>query len=405
VHESPRTPPDEPQAAPHASLLEVALVFLKLGTIAFGGPAGHIAMMEDEFIRRRRWISHERFLDLLGAVNLIPGPNSTEMAIYIGYLRAGWAGLVIAGVSFILPAMLLVAGIAWTYQNYGALPQFAGLLYGVKPVVIAIILQAVVGLGRKAIKTPLLAAMGALAVAGSCFDINPLLLILLAGAVAGLERGWTLERGTRLKPIAVMLLVVGGILAFGHFAAQLGETEEAKAGIGPLFLYFFKIGSVLYGSGYVLLAFLHADLVARWHWLTQAQLLDATVVGQVTPGPLFTTATFIGYLLGGWQGAIAATVAIFLPSFVFIAISGPLIPRLRKSPVAGAFLDGVTVASLALMAVVTWQLGRAAICDWTTALLAVAGIILLARYRVNSAWLVLGGAAIGLAAAMVMGDR
>ena len=398
--EAPESSPEEPQAGARVSLLEVAIVFLKLGTIAFGGPAAHIGMMEDEFVRRRRWISQERFLDLLGAVNLIPGPNSTEMAIYIGYLRAGWAGLVIAGVCFILPAMLLVTGIAWTYQNYGGLPQFAGLLYGVKPVVIAVILQALFGLGRRAIKTPLLAAIGALAVVASCFGVDPLLLILLAGAIVGLGRGWTQERGKRLKPIVVMLLVAGGILAFSCFAARLGETEDVKVGIGPVFLYFLKVGSVLYGSGYVLLAFLQADLVGRWHWLTQAQLLDATAVGQVTPGPLFTTATFIGYVLGSWQGAIVATVGIFLPSFVFIAISGPLVPRLRKSPVAGAFLDGVTVASLALMAVVTWQLGRAAILDWTSALLAVAAAILLVRFRVNSAWLVLGGAAIGLAVKM-----
>jgi chromate transporter len=394
--------PEEPQATLRVSLLEVVLVFLKLGTIAFGGPAAHIGMMEDEFVRRRRWISQERFLDLLGAVNLIPGPNSTEMAIYIGYLRAGWAGLVIAGVCFILPAMLLVAGIAWAYQNYGGLPQFAGLLYGVKPVVIAVILQALFGLGQRAIKTPLLAVIGALAVGASWFGVDPLSLILVAGAIVGLGRGWTQECGRRLKPIAVMLLVAGGILAFSCFAARLGETEDVKVGIGAIFLYFLKVGSVLYGSGYVLLAFLQADLVGRWHWLTQAQLLDATAVGQVTPGPLFTTATFIGYVLGSWQGAIVATVGIFLPSFVFIAISGPLVPRLRKSPVAGAFLDGVTVASLALMAVVTWQLVRAAILDWTTALLAVAGAILLVRFRVNSAWLVLGGAAVGLAVKMAL---
>ena len=401
--DAPEGLPEKPQDIPRVSLTEVALVFLKLGTIAFGGPAAHISMMEDEFIRRRRWITEERFLDLLGAVNLIPGPNSTEMAIYIGYLRAGWAGLIVAGVCFILPAMLLVAGIAWAYQNYGGLPQFAGLLYGVKPVVIAVILQALFGLGRKAIKTPLLAVIGVLAVVVSWSGVDPLSTILVAGAIVGLKRGWTQERGRRFKPIAVMLLVAGGMLAFSWFAARLGESAEVKAGVGPLFLYFLKVGSVLYGGGYVLIAFLHADLVSHWHWLTQAQLLDATAVGQVTPGPLFTTATFIGYMVGSWQGAIVATVGIFLPSFVLIAISGPLVPRLRKSPVAGAFLDGVTVASLALMAVVAWQLGRAAIVDSTTAILAIAGAILLMRFRVNSAWLVLGGAAVGLAAKVVFG--
>jgi chromate transporter len=247
-----------------------------------------------------------------------------------------------------------------------------------------------------------LATIAALAMAASCFGVDPLSLILLAGAIVGLARGSTQERGQRLKPIVVMLLVAGGILAFSYVAARLAESEEMKAGMRPLFLYFLKVGSVLYGSGYVLLAFLQADLVGRWHWLTQAQLLDATAVGQVTPGPLFTTATFIGYMVGGFPGALVATIGIFLPSFIFITISGPLVPRVRKSPVAGAFLDGVTVASLALMAVVTWQLGRAAILDATTALLAIAGAILLVRFRVNSAWLVLGGAAIGLAVKMAL---
>ena len=396
VADGHETSSDQPQAAQPASLREVAIVFLRLGTTAFGGPAAHIAMMEDEFVRRRRWITQEKFLDLLGAVNLIPGPNSTEMAIYIGYLRAGWAGLLIAGVCFILPAMAMVAAIAWAYLRFGSLPQFTGLLYGIKPVVIAVILQALWGLGRKAIKTKFLAAIAAVAAAASYYGVDPLTLILLGGAVAGLQRGRTQERGNRLKPILVMLIAAGGILAFSYFAARLGESEKVEVGLQPLFLYFLKIGSVLYGSGYVLLAFLQADLVTRWHWLTPAQLLDATAVGQVTPGPLFTTATFIGYLVGRLPGALVATVGIFLPSSVFIALSGPLIPRLRRSPMAGAFLDGVTVASLALMAVVTWQLGCAAIFDVTTALLAAVAAILLVRFRVNSAWLVLGGAAIGI---------
>jgi chromate transporter len=354
--------------------------------------------MEDEVVRRRRWITQEKFLDLLGAVNLIPGPNSTEMAIYIGYLRAGWAGLVIAGVCFIVPAMLMVMGIAWAYVRYGGLPQFEALLYGVKPVVIAVVLQALWGLGHKAFKTKVLAVVGLMAVAAAgCFAVDTLAVILGGGLVAGLVRGCTQEQENRSKPILVMLVIAGGILVFSYFAARLGNTAEVRVGLPPLFLYFLKIGSVLYGSGYVLLAFLQADLVARWHWLTSAQLLDATAVGQVTPGPVFTTATFIGYVLGGVPGALLATVGIFLPSFVFIAISGPLIPRLRKSPIAGAFLDGVNVASLAVMAVVTWQLGRAAIFDVPTVLLMIAAAILLMRFRINSAWLVLGGAAIGVA--------
>jgi chromate transporter len=386
----------EPHETKQANLAEVAVLFLRLGLTAFGGPAAHIAIMEDEVVRRRKWISEERFLDLLGAVNLIPGPNSTEMAIYLGYLRAGWPGLVLGGICFILPAMLMVMGIAWAYVKYGGLPQFEALLYGVKPVVISVILQALWGLGRKAVKTKVLAVIGLLAVAAAgYFAVDALAVILVGGMVAGVVRGWTPEQGKRSKPILIMLVIAGGILAFAYFVARLGSTTEVKVGLQPLFLYFFKIGSILYGSGYVLLAFLQSDLVARWHWLTSAQLLDATAVGQVTPGPVFTTATFIGYVLGGVPGAVVATGGIFLPSFVFIAISGPLVPRLRRSPIAGAFLDGVNVASLALMAVVTWQLGRAAIIDVTTVLLAILSAILLIRFRINSAWLILGGAVVG----------
>jgi chromate transporter len=386
---------DDSHATERVSLREVAILFLRLGTTAFGGPAAHIAMMEDEFVRRRRWITEEKFLDLLGAVNLIPGPNSTEMAIYIGYLRAGSTGLLIAGICFILPAMVMVAAIASVYLQFGSLPQFTGLLYGVKPVVIAIVLQALWGLGGKAIKTKFLAVIAALVVVTGFFAVDVLMIILLAGVAVGLERGRLAERGKRLKPILVMLVVASAIFAFSFFAARLGNAADSQVGLQSLFLYFLKIGSVLYGSGYVLLAYLQADLVNHWHWLTPAQLLDATAVGQVTPGPVFTTATFIGYLLGRLPGALVATVGIFLPSFVLIAVSGPLVPRLRRSPIAGAFLDGVNAASLALMAVVTWQLGRAAIFDVTTVLLMVASAILLIRFRVNSAWLVLGGAAMG----------
>jgi chromate transporter len=377
---------------------EVAILFLRLGLTAFGGPAAHISIMEDEVVRRRRWLTQEEFLDLLGAVNLIPGPNSTEMAIHLGYRRAGWRGLILGGLCFILPAMLMVMGIAWIYVRYGSLPQFEALLYGVKPVVIAIVLQALWGLGRKATKTKVLAAIGLLAVvAAGYFGLDALTVIVVGGVVAALVSGRTQEQGRRLRPILIMLALAGGILAFSYSAAHFGRTTEAQVGLKPLFLYFLKVGSVLYGSGYVLLAFLQSDLVARWHWLTSAQLLDATAVGQVTPGPVFTTATFIGYVLGGVPGAIAATVGIFLPSFVFIALSGPLVPRLRRSPIAGTFLDGVNVASLALMTVVTWQLGRAAIFDATTLLLAVFSAILLWRFRLNSVWLIIGGAIAGIA--------
>lgn len=378
-------------------LWDLARLFLRLGTTAFGGPAAHVAMMEDEVVRRRGWMTREKFLDLLGAVNLIPGPNSTELAIHIGYLRAGWAGLLVAGVCFIVPAMAIVTAIAWAYVQFGSLPEFVGLLYGIKPVVIAIVAQALWGLGKTAVKTRFLAAIGILATVASFIGVDELSLLLAAGMLAAL-RGGVVQSGVwRLRPILILSVIVCGLLALIYFASKVTGPAEAKFGLSSLFFYFVKVGSVLYGSGYVLLAFLQGDLVGRWHWLTATQLLDATAVGQVTPGPVFTTATSIGYLLGGLPGAVVATVGIFLPSFVFVALSGPLIPRLRKSLIAGAFLDGVNVASLALMAVVTWYLGRAAILDFSTALLAVVSAILLIRFRVNSLWLILGGALIGFA--------
>jgi len=352
---------------------EVAWLFLKLGTIAFGGPAAHIAMMRDEVVRRRRWLSDEQFMDLLGATNLIPGPNSTEMAIHLGYLRAGWPGLVVAGCCFIVPAMLIVFGCAWLYVRYGARPEAAWLLYGVKPVIIAVVAQAMWGLLRTAVKGPMLAVIGIAVLALSLMGGNEIALLLGGGVVA------------------VLLATVGA----RGVAAPLGLG--AGVGLTTLFLVFLKIGSVLYGSGYVLLAFLRHDFVERLGWLTDQQLLDAVAVGQVTPGPVFTTATFIGYVLGGVPGAALATLGIFLPSFVFVALSHPLVPRIRASRRAGAFLDGVNVAALGLMAAVTWQLGRAAIVDLTTAALAVIALVLLLRFRLNSAWLVLGGSAVGAA--------
>jgi chromate transporter len=370
------------------SLWELTLLFLKLGTIAFGGPAAHIAMMEDEVVRRRRWLTREEFLDLLGATNLIPGPNSTEMAIHVGYRQAGWMGLVVAGSCFILPAALIVTGFAWAYVRYGSLPQAARLLYGVKPVIIAVVLQALWGLGKAAVKTKLLGAVGLAAVALSFLGINELLILFSAGAVVVASR-WLIRK--RKVPASHSIFAL--ILQAG---AQAGATSAAPFGLWPLFLFFLKVGSVLFGSGYVLLAFLRGDLVERWHWLTNAQLLDAIAVGQVTPGPVFTTATFIGYLLGGASGASLATLGIFLPAFVFVAISGPIVPRIRRSPTAGAFLDGVNVGSLALMVVVTFELGRSALVDWPTIALAIASAVLLIRYKVNSAWLVLGGALAGL---------
>ena len=386
------------QANPNLSrrLRELAWMFLRLGTTAFGGPAAHIAMMEDEVVRRRQWLSREEFLDLLGATNLIPGPNSTEMAIHIGHRRAGWAGLVVAGSCFILPATLIVTAIAWAYVRFGQLPKVEGLLYGVKPVIIAVVLQALWGLGRTALKTKPLAGVAVVAAALSFLGVNELAVLFGTGLlVAAALRMVQQPTGSAAAPLI-------GVVPALPFAVTTSAAAAVATpfGLWPMFLFFLKVGSVLFGSGYVLLAFLRADLVDRWHWLTESQLLDAVAVGQITPGPVFTTATFIGYLLGGGSGATLATLGIFLPAFFFVAISGPLVPRLRRSLVAGAFLDGVNVASLALMAIVTWQLGRVAVCDWITAALAVASGALLFRYRVNSAWLVLGGAVAGLLASV-----
>lgn len=386
------THPRPHEAPPRASALrELALLFLRLGTTAFGGPAAHIALMEDEVVRRRQWLTREEFLDLLGAANLIPGPNSTELAIHIGHRRAGWSGLLVAGTCFILPAFLIVSAIGWVYTRYGQLPQVEHLLYGVKPVIIAVVLQAIWGLTRGAVKTRVLAAVGVACVALGVLGVNELLLLLLAGSCVALWRMVARRRAGGGVPPA-MALLPGVPLGGGAVAA----AASSGFSLGGLFLFFVKVGSILYGSGYVLLAFLRADLVERWGWLSEAQLLDAVAVGQVTPGPVFTTATFIGYVLGGPSGAVVATVGIFLPAFFFVAVSGPLVPRMRRSWVAGAFLDGVNVASLALMATVTWQLGRATLVDVWTVGLALVSAVLLIRYRVNSAWLVLGGAAVGM---------
>jgi len=369
---------------------ELAGLFLKLGFTAFGGPAAHIAMMEDEVVRRRQWLTREEFLDLLGATNLIPGPNSTEMAIHIGARRGGWLGLVVSGLCFIVPAMLIVLVCAWAYVRFGKLPEAAGILYGVKPVIIAVVLQALWSLGKSAVKSTLLAVTGMAAVAGAFMGVNELLLLLVAGVlIAVLAAGKAGRPGTPSVPLFSGVSIQPVIAA----AAVAGGTIPFQ--LGTLFLFFLKVGSVLYGSGYVLLAFLRSGLVEKYGWLTEAQLLDAVAVGQITPGPVFTTATFIGYVLGGTPAALAATLGIFLPAFIFVALSGPLIPRIRKSPIAGAFLDGVNVASLALMAVVTIQLAGAAVVDWLTLLLALGSTFLLLRYKMNSAWLVLGGAVVG----------
>jgi chromate transporter len=378
-----------------AELGEVARLFLKLGATAFGGPAAHAAMMEDEVVRRRGWLTRQEFLDLLGATNLIPGPNSSEMAIHIGLRRAGWRGAIAGGVCFVLPAVLIVTALAWVYVRYGRLPAAEGMMGGVKPVILAVVLQALWRLGRTAMKGPGLAALAAACVALSFAGVNELAILFGAGLAAGVVRG-AIRPG---PPAAAAAALAPAPVAFA--AAGGAAAASVPFGLWPLFAFFLKVGSVLYGSGYVLLAFLRADLVDRWHWLTEGQLLDAVAVGQFTPGPLFTTATFIGYMLGGLPGAAIATVGIFLPSFVFVAFSGPVIPRLRRSAVAGAVLDAVNAASLALMAAVTWHLGRAALCDAPSLILFAVAAVLLLRYRINSAWLVLAGALSGWMLTMV----
>lgn len=377
---------------PSEGVWDLARLFLKLGTLAFGGPAAHIAMMDEEVVRRRRWLTREQFLDLLGAANLIPGPSSTELAIYIGLVRAGWRGLVIAGTCFILPAMLIVLALAMAYIRYGALPQMAWVLYGVKPVIIAIVLQALWGLATKAVKGPLTAAVGAAVIALTFLGQNVVLLLfggaLLVMALSNLRGGRRIGRA--------------GTAAFaGPILLSLAPTAAATAAATPsvslwsLTAFFLKVGSILFGSGYVLLAFLRADLVVHWGWLTDHQLIDAIAVGQFTPGPVFTTATFIGYVVAGFPGALLATLGIFLPSFILVALSYPFIPRLRRSAWASGFLDGANVASLGLMAAVTWQLARAALVDGVTIGLALVATVLCFCLRMNSAWLVLGGALIG----------
>ncbi len=381
-------PPDPARKTPLGRRLsELATLFLRLGVTAFGGPAAHIAMMEEQVVRKRQWLSAQEFLDLLGATNLIPGPNSTEMAIHIGRKRAGIPGLLVAGASFIVPASLITLGFAWAYVRFGRLPRVSGVLYGVKPVIIAVVVQALFALGKSALgRRPravliMLILLAVLSAAASFAGVSELLVLVSAGILSML-----LARPASEPSSSAFVLGSGG----PALAASV-----SSATVGSLFLVFAKIGAVLFGSGYVLLAFLRAELVQRKQWLTEAQLVDAVAAGQLTPGPVFTTATFVGYLIRGVPGALAATVGIFLPAFVFVAMSGFLVPKLRASKAAGAFLDGVNVASLALMGVVTFQLGRASLVDAPTVLLALLSALALLRFKVSSVWLILGGALVG----------
>jgi chromate transporter len=373
----------------------LARLFLRLGATSFGGPAAHIALMEDEVVHRRGWLTREQFLDFVGATNLIPGPNSTELAIHIGRERAGWKGLLVAGTSFILPAALIVAAVAWGYRTYGSLPETAAVLYGVKPVVMAVVVQALWRLGRTALKGPALALLAIAAVAAAAAGLHELIILVAGGVAMVLARIGPVRRST-MSGLLIAVAASGAMVV--AVAAQAARTTPVPFGLWLLFYVFAKAGALLFGSGYVLLAFLRADLVSRLGWLTESQLLDAIAVGQVTPGPVFTTATFVGYVLGGPAGAVVATLGIFLPAFIFVALSGPLVPRLRASRMAGAALDGVNAASLALMAVVSWELGRAALIDPLTIAAALVSFVALVHWKVNSAWLIAAGAALGLVA-------
>ncbi len=366
------------------TLREIAKEFLRLGFVAFGGAAAHVAMMEERFVRRKQWLTRERFLDLFGAASLLPGPSSTELTMYLGEVRGGFAGLLVAGVCFILPAAVMVVALAWTYLKFGTVPQVAGLLFGIKPVVVALMAQAIWNLARVALRSVPLAILAAVAVVLAAVG-QPLLVLLLGGGIL-----WMVV--TQGKKLARGELELAGVAGISTNAAAV----PALVGLAPIFFYFLKVGAVLFGSGYVLLAILRADLVVRLHWLTDAQLLDSIAISQATPGPFFTVATFIGFLLGGWRGAILGTIGMFLPAFVFVGLTAHVLPKLRKSPLAGAFLDGVNASAVALMGFVGWQFARACLTSWSAVVIGAVSVLLLVRYKTNSAWLVLGGAIAGI---------
>ena len=381
---------EKPQAK-RGSLSEIARAFLRLGFVAFGGAAAHLGLMEEDFVRRRQWLSREDFLDRLGAVNLLPGPNSTEMAIYLGQLRGGFPGLLVAGSCFILPAAFMTLGLAWAYVRYGALPQLAGVLWGVKPVVVVLLVEAVWSLAKSALKSRELKFLAAVVLTLAALRV-PTLPLLMGTGVA-----WIAANRFGAKP------VIGAAGSAGTAqAAGAAATASAAATISGVFFYFLKIGALLFGSGYVLLAVLREDLVQRLHWLTETQLLDAIAVSQATPGPFFAVATFVGYLLAGWRGAGFATIGMFVPAFSYVAMTANVLPRMRKSPNAGAFLDGVNAAAVALMAFVGFQFARETVTSPLAVVILAVAAVLVFRFRVNSAWVVLGGAVAGLLGKLVV---
>jgi chromate transporter len=377
-------------------LIELAKLFLKLGVTGFGGPVAHIAMIEDEVVKRRQWLTQEYFLDLLGATNLIPGPNSTEMAIHIGYIYAGWLGLIVSGISFILPAVLITGVFAFIYVSYGSVPEFSPLLYGIKPVVLAIILNAVFGLGKKALKNKQLLIIAVLVALVNYFGKVNEVITLLLGGILGMI--WLHNIATHSDKQTNLLITA---LTLGTTLPKVTLTPTVS--IWQLGLFFLKVGSVLFGGGYLLIAFLQGELVDQYHWLTQQQLLDAIAIGQFTPGPILSTATFIGYIISGLPGAIVATVGIFLPSFLFVVLLNPVIPWLRKSPWTRGFLDAVNASAVALMIVTTLQIGvktldlaRFPLLDLFSVFMFLIAAVLITRFRINAPWLVLGGGLISI---------
>jgi len=363
------------------NLKEVAALFLKLGAIAFGGPAAHIAMMEAEVVKKRKWMTHEHFLDLVGATNLIPGPNSTEMTMHCGHERAGWRGLIVAGVCFIFPAVVITSVFAWAYQRYGQIPQVEAFIYGIKPAVIAIILSALLSLGQKALKSVELGMLGVATAVVCLLGVNEIAALFGCG-FAGLLLYFAKNRNATANSFSPFVLL--------QIAAPVLQASNFK-----IFWIFLKVGSLLYGSGYVLFVFLDAELVSNG-LLTKEQLIDAVAIGQFTPGPVLSTATFIGWQMNGFWGALAATAGIFLPSFLFVALLNPLIPRLRKSKAMSAFLDAVNMAAVAVILVVCIEMGKETLTDWRTVIIALASLTVTFIFKkMNSAFVVLGGAALG----------
>lgn len=384
---------------PAGTVREVAAVALKLGFTAFGGPAAHIAMLREEVVHRRKWMTDQHFLDLIGLTNLVPGPNSTEMVIHSGFIRAGWRGLITAGSLFILPAFSLVLFFSWLYVEYGTTTTGEWLLYGIKPIIIAIVAQAIWGLSRTAVigrettTAGIMVVVGVIVAALYFLGVNEILLLFGGAALAAVLINWRALMGR----ISASSIAPFGLLAAP--AAFFSVPENANVGYSALrlFLEFLKIGAVLYGSGYVLLAFLENTFIENLGWLTTQQLIDGVAIGQFTPGPVFTTATFVGYVTGGWWGAVLATIAIFIPAFIFVTLIRPVVSRVRNRAWTAALLDGVNAAALGLMAAVTLLLGRDALVDVVTVILAVAALGVLLRFKLNSAWLIITGGAVGIA--------